>query len=99
MRWKTQPTVRADLLTNRDFSRKLIKVTIIFIVLLYCSQLLPNAHKMTNYTPEKWDRVDVLELHEVSPLNRYIKIYAMPANKSEDMDLIHQIDVYSLKDN
>lgn len=58
--WKSHKAVRADLLTNRDFSRVLIKIGFIFFVLFYCSRLLPNAHEINNYIPEKWNRTDVL---------------------------------------
>ena len=58
--WRSQKTIRADLLTNRNFSRTLIKLGIIFFMLLYGSQLLPNAHTITSYIPEKWNKTDVL---------------------------------------
>ena len=44
--------------------------------------MLPDAEIIIKYEPEKWERVDILDLHQISPLNRNIKVYIAPANNS-----------------
>ena len=41
----------------------------------------------------------MLNLHQVSPLNRNIKVYVAPANDSFYIDAVYEAEVFTLMDN
>lgn len=77
----------------------LVKYVLLFFIICYGSRLLPDAEIVIEYTPEIWNRTDILDLHQISPLNRKIKVYVAPANDGEEIDPVYSAEVYTLSDN
>ena len=69
-----------------------------FFLSTYTTHLLPSATLIQEFSPDKWAKEDQLNIRKVNPLNRIIKFYVMPGNKSEEMDSILEAQAYSLRD-